>query len=278
MRKLGVNKRLGLILAVAGLMIALLGSAITPLEASAIRNSFGFAPQRYQSGYTYGNGVFFAPYQFTVYAEPNTASEVIGEYRWGHKTATNSVDVFSPTGEHRTAYADHVFFCFYPELDVAMMAVVGDTEDGWVEVIYDQKSQQTGWIKAKAADGIVERTTTKTVEAAKSPEPIHFGVYQTWLEFMKLNAKASGIYWLSGVKEYNRSIRSSDKDEAKLIPVTIVRDLKVKHVRGNWLLVEVLDFQRNTPIGWVRWRSDNGELMVFPNISGEHLPIVTTAF
>jgi hypothetical protein len=273
MRKLRLNGKWGLGLALIGLVACLFVSSVAPV-AFAVRNGFGFAPQRYQSGYTYGNGIFFAPYRFTVYTEPKDSSKVIGEFRWSRTTGSNSIDVFTPDGDHHTTYADRVFFCFYPQLDVAMMAVTSDTDDGWVEVIYQQEGQKTGWVKTKDA-----QTAEKATQVASGKtEPAHFGVYQTWQEFMKLNAKASGIYWLTGVKQYNRSIRSSDTDEAKLIPVTIVRDLKVKHVRGNWLLVEVLDFERNTPIGWIRWRDDDGNLMVFPNISGEHLPIVTTAF
>lgn len=277
MRKFRLNKKWGLALALIGLMATLLASLVVP-ESFAARNGFGFAPQRYQSGYTYGNGIYFAPYRFTVYTEPSEASKVIGEFRWSRTTGSNSMDVFTPDGSHHTVYADRVFFCFYPELDVAMMAVTSDTDDGWVEVVYQQEGQKTGWVKTRDIASAEKAPKGTLSVAAGKTEPAHFGVYQTWLEFMKLNAKASGIYWLTGVKEYNRSIRSADTDEAKLIPVTIVRDLKVKHVRGNWLLVEVLDFERNTPIGWVRWRDDNGNLMVFPNISGQHLPIVTTAF
>ena len=279
MRMLSLRKNLrkqwSLSLALIGMLALVpLSASLMPDAFAAVRTGFGFAPQRYQSGYTYGNGIFFAPYQFTVHTEPNEASRVIGEFRWGRNTSGNSIDVFTPEGGHHTAYADRVFFCFYPELDVAMMAVTSDTDDGWVEVVYQQEGQKTGWVKIKEAQSSVMTSR----ELAQKPEPAHFGVYQTWLEFMKLNAKANGIYWLTGVKQYHRSVRSSDTDEAKLIPVTIMRDLKVKHVRGNWLLVEVLDFERNTPIGWVRWRDDDGNLMVFPNISGKHLPIVTTAF
>jgi len=233
-------------------------------------NGFGFAPQRYKSGSTYGDGIYFAPYKFTVYSEPRENATILGEFRWKHQTQSNLVDITRPNGDHITAAADRVFFCFYSELDVAMLAVTGDDDNGWLEVMYDQNGKKTGWIK--------QADLKASSESGQNPTPAHFGVYQTWLDFMKLNAKASGIYWLSGVNEYQRSVRAKDEDGASLIPITIIRDLKVRHLRGNWLLVEVLDFERNTPIGWVRWRDDDGNLMVFPNISGKHLPIVTTAY
>lgn len=254
-----------------------------PQVAMAQVNGFGFAPHRYKEGYTYGNGVYFAPYRFTLYSSPSETSPVIEDVSWGRRTASNSVNVMTPDGERHASYADHMFLCFYPQVDVAMLPVMGDDGNGWVEVMYDQANHKTGWVKLKeTAKTAVAKDAVKASSENLAPldmgEPAHFGVYQTWLEFMKLNAKASGIYWLSGVKEYNRSVRTSDADDAKMVPVTIIRDLKVRHVRGNWLLVEVLDFERNTPIGWVRWRDDDGNLMVFPNISGQRMPIVTTAY
>lgn len=248
------------------LLLCLLAVGIAP-TVLAKGSGFGFAPKVYKSGLTYGNGIYFAPYRFTVYSEPKEDAPVLGEFRWSRKTQSNQVEVFKSNGVHFTTPASRVFFCFYPELDIAMLAVTGDDDNGWLEVVYDQTNQKTGWVK------MADET------ALKDPErPAHFGVYQTWLDFMRLNARANGIYWLSGVSQYQRSLRSKDEDTAKLIPVTVIRDLKVRHVRGNWLLVEVLDFERNMPIGWIRWRDEDGNLLAFPNLSGDRLPIVTTAY
>lgn len=251
-----------LVCAVMLCVVLLTGGMASALAAGG----FGFAPQYYKSGMTYGNGIYFAPYHIKFYAKPQESAALLGEIRWGRQTHSNQVDIFRPNGDHVTAAADRVFFCFYPDLDVAMMAVTGDEENGWLEVMFDQQGKKTGWVKP----GDFKLESGQEV-------PAHFGVYQTWQDFMKLNAKARGIFWLSGVNEYQRSVRYKDEDASSLIPVTIIRDLKVRHVRGNWLLVEVLDFERNMPIGWVRWRDDDGNLMVFPNIAGRHLPIVTTA-
>ncbi len=272
-----MKKRMSFVLRAAWLAVALCFGLLMIQPVLAAGFTRGFAPQSYKSGYAYGNGVYFAPYRFTLYSQPSETAPTVGEIHWGRKSGSKSIQAVRPDGSPAEVYADRLFFCFMPELDVAMMAVIGENDQGWVEVVYDQSKKKTAWVRLKSQP--VEATsTTERLAPLDTGEPEHFGVYQTWLEFMKLNAKASGIYWLSGVSEYQRSVRSSDDDKAKFIPITIMRDLKVKHIRGNWLLVEVLDFERNTPIGWVRWRDDDGNLMVFPNISGEHLPIVTTAY
>lgn len=236
----------------------------------AVQAGAGFGPGQYKSGYTYGNGIFFAPYALNIHEEPDETSPVVESIRWSRQGSVVSEKEQTPR------HSGNVFFCFYPELDVAMMAVVGDTDTGWVEVIYDQGRDKTGWVKA--TQPIQQAEGSVTTDEPPSGQAEHMGVYQTWLDFMKLNSKAHGIYWLGGVNQYNRSIRMSDDDKAKLLPLTIVRDIKVKHVRGNWLLVEVLDFERNTPIGWVRWRDNDGNLMVFPNFTGDKGPIVTTVY
>jgi hypothetical protein len=243
--------------------------------AQAHSSGYGFGPQAYKNGYAYGNGIYFAPYLFTLYSRPDETSPSIGEFHWNQRTGS-ALAVTTPDGGKYSLRSDHVFFCFYPKLDVAMMPVIGE-ENGWVEVIYDQAGQKSGWVRLKEEPAKTASNSAEHLPPMDKGEPDHFGVYQTWQEFMKLNAKANGIYWLSGVKEYNRSVRSSDSDEAKIYPITIIRDLKVKFVRGNWMMVEVLDFERNTPIGWVRWRDDEGNLMVFPNISGQYRPILSTS-
>jgi hypothetical protein len=265
-------------------------SFILPLPAQAQLSGYGFAPQNYKDGLNYGTGVYFAPYAFTLYTQPDEHSQKIGEFRWSRKSNSNRLAVVTGTGERGVIPADTVFLSFYPSLDVAMMAVTGENGEGWVEVVYDQVRKRTGWVrlkeeapnqnkaKSKMATNDTSAQPTETTPTGTTKEPLHFGIYQTWQEFMKLNAKANGIYWLSGVKEYSRSIRSSDSDDAKIIPITIIRSMKVKHVRGNWLLVEALDFENNTPIGWIRWRDDDGNLMVFPNINQQYHPIVTSPF
>ncbi len=238
-------------------------------EAQAL---FGFSPKLYKSGYTYGHGIYFAPYEFKLYAEPDFSAEVLEAFQW--QPSSQSYSVLS-TLRNTPVAANHVFVSYFPTQDVAMLAVVGDNGAGWVKVIYDQAAKKEGWVPLTPDTSV--SSSSDVTNNARQPMPEHFGKFQTWLDFMKYNTKAHGIYWLSGVSEYQRSVRTADKDEAAFLPLTIIRDLKVRHIRGNWLLVEVLDFERNTPIGWVRWRDDDGNLMIFPNFTGERTPIITTA-
>lgn len=239
-------------------------SAFPPMQQSAWAIPlFGFSPQNYKNRYTYGQGVYFAPFDTKVYAEPREDAPLIEEFVWTH--ANQSSGMMSKV-RHGTVLVDKVFVSYYPSLDLAMMAVVSENGDGWAEVIIDHAQQTTGWVKIiPSASGNPQEDTL----------PSHMGRYQTWQEFMKHNAKAAGVYWLNGVSSYNRQIRTSPEDAAKIIPITVIKKLSVKHVRGNWMLVEVKDFDNQNPIGWVRWRDDEGRLMVFTNFSGNYMPILS---
>lgn len=244
------------------LMAALLSLVMVFAAAPPVLAGYGFAPKIYKSGYTFGNGIYYAPYEVKVHAEPSEESPLVEHLDWSGNDNQGYYTVLSRL-KNRYVRANTAFICFYPDLAVAMMAVVGENGKNWLEVVYDQESGKTGWVKMQpvADEGRIS----------------HFGRYQTWFDFMKYNARSHGIYWLSGVSSYHRAVRYKDEDKSPLIPVTVIRDLKVRHIRGNWMLVEVLDFERNTPIGWVRWRDSDGNLLVFPNISSEHQPIMTTA-
>jgi hypothetical protein len=180
-----------------------------------------------------------------------------------------SLSVFSSQAQ-RSVRANDVFVSFYPQLQVAMLAVVSENGLGWAQVVYNQARQQTGWVAINQDSGL------SASSASGIAAPSHLGRFISWQQFMLLNAKPYGVYWLSGVSTYDRSLRMAPKDDAKLLDITVLRKLKVRHIKGNWMLVEGVDFDRSTPIGWVRWRDDQGQIMVFANFAGHNTPTIYT--
>ena len=37
-------------------------------------------------------------------------------------------------------------------------------------------------------------------------------------------------------------------------------------LRGNWMLVTIVDIGNEPKVGWIKWRNEDGTLMIFPNI------------
>jgi len=234
----------------------------------------GYSVDRYDNSLTYGTGVYFAPYHTTIYSQPDLTSDPVFSFDWSTQGMPQSL-YSKVTGSFQNI--NSLFVAFYPQLSVAAMAVVSDTEDGWAEVVYDQRQGKTGWVKLRDTTE-TEAASSESSPPSKSQEPVHLGRFQTWLDFMKYNGRAAGIYWLTGVSDYNKGLRMQPDDKAKFLPVQIMKSIRVKHVRGNWMLVEVTDINKEHPLGWVRWRDNDGRLMIFPNIAGRSTPYVMGVF
>lgn len=233
--------------------IVLMALLWLPVAALAIS---GFGPSRYPNPRQPGIGVFFAPKACPIYARPSFEDDPIEWLRWD-----SSGQVFSHQRQ-TTVDARRIFLAFYPAQQMALLPVVSDNGVGWAEI--QVNATQTAWVPLRSQWGEKERTEW----------PTHWGEYQTWLEFMRDNAPKAGILWLPGVAESKRSLHMEPEDTAKLVPVELMRNVTVRHVRGDWMLLEVLDFNRESPMGWVRWRDDQGQLMAFPNLAKQRNPYV----
>jgi hypothetical protein len=238
----------------------------SPLPAMA-EPLHGVAPYRAQDGIQYGTSLYVAPHQVVIHQEPDLASPVVETIAWekalGSVRSEQSGQSLNPA---------NVFVCYYPTLNVALMPVVSDTDTGWVQVVYNQPGQSTGWVSLNEQTELMKTSGDKATSDFMN---------QTlgWVEFMKLNAPTHGIYWLGNVKQEQRVIRISPDDSAKVIDITVIRNLKVRHVRGNWMLVEVLDFQNQTPMGWIRWRDEEGHILAFVDFAKRNqLPVFSTGY
>ncbi len=219
----------------------------------------GLQPKRFSDARSYGIGVYFAPSVMPLYAHPDPASEPMDVWTWkpdsrGMYVKSEAKRLSEPAGRR--------FLAFYPTLKMAVLPVVGDNGEGWVEVLIEPRR---GANDPKATAWVPLREKFNPDDTTEWPR--HWARFQPWLDFMRANARATGIVWLSGVPEYQRSLRQQPKDDAELLDLTLIRQLKVHHARGNWLLVEAWDFNRESPIGWVRWRDKEGKLLVFPNFA-----------
>lgn len=224
----------------------LAGLIFTIIPAQALLR--GFSPDQYPSEKNFGIGVYFAPKNIKLYLEPKLDSDLIEELDWTY--ARLQINSASDTIEN----PEDVFIAFYPYKEIAVMSVIEETDD-WVQVIYDHKNNLTGWIYLKTP---IEKTQYNT----------YIGNFYGWFQFMLKIAKKRGIYFLPGVPKKDRKLRGQPKDDSPVIKYdfTYVKRLQIKHIRGNWILVKAYDISEGSPFGWIRWRDENGQLMIFCNL------------
>jgi hypothetical protein len=63
----------------------------------------------------------------------------------------------------------------------------------------------------------------------------------------------------------NRGIYSAaDGKSQKLGGFTLIDNIKLNKISGNWVLVTVVDFDSKPKIGYIQWREPDGTLLMFP--------------
>lgn len=177
-------------------------------------------------------GLYQVGNDITIYKEPDENSQILYRVRWDN-------DEFFP----ETIGAEKFFVVFIGKKDLALVGVSDVTED-WVEVVYDNSTGQTGWIK--------------------KDDPYKF---MTWINFYNTYGKKYGLKLLKSSPETCKNIKASTEDLAQTIStINMPQRINLSVIRGNWALVSVMDLDRTPKTGYVRWRSDDGVRYFFPDI------------
>ena len=175
-------------------------------------------------------GVYQVGHSLVLYSEPNEKSAVKQRIVW------TKDDVIPQNLKH----AD-LFVLYLEKKDLALMAVTDETDD-WVEVIYDNSTGDKGWIK--------------------KDDPYKFN---TWMNFYSMYGRKYGLTILKGAPESVNNMYGSTDDSAKVISTINKPDIiNLNVIRGNWMLVTVVDVDRTPKTGYIRWRSDDGIKYLFP--------------
>lgn len=167
-----------------------------------------------------------------IYKEPREESQILYRVRY-------NAEEFFP----ETIGAEKFFTVFLPKKSLALVNVV-DVTDEWVEIVYNNSTGETGWIK--------------------KDDPYKF---MTWINFYNTYGKKYGLKMLKGVPETCKDIKASPEDSAKTISViNMPQKINLTVIRGNWALVSVMDLDRTPKTGYIRWRSDDGVRYLFPEV------------
>lgn len=167
-----------------------------------------------------------------IYKFPDENSQILYRVRW-------SENDFFPA----EIGPEKFFSVFLAQKQLALVNVV-DIADGWVEVVYNNSTGQTGWIR--------------------EDDPYKF---MTWINFYNTYGKKYGLNMLKGAPNNCKDIKTSPEDTAKTIAtINVPKQIHLNIIRGNWALVSVLDLDKTPKTGYIRWRSDDGIRYYFPAV------------
>lgn len=183
----------------------------------------------------YGMGVLNLPDCFVVYSKPDMHSPVIKQ-----------VNLIQPPSAiiSQENPVDNMLIVNVPSTHLALATVETNQEDGWFEINYNQKTGQTGWVKMQNLDN-----------------------FMTWKEFLTSWGKSNGLYFFKDTPDSVKKLYSQDSADSQTVEsFTYAKYITFSMIRGNWMLVTVLDLGNSSKIGWIQWRRDDGKLYLFPNL------------
>ncbi len=177
-------------------------------------------------------GVYQVSNPVVLRAAPDENSPIIKVVKWDDSKIEPSDLKFS-----------EVFVILIKSKGLALMAVTDETED-WVELLYNNETGERGWMK--------------------KDDPLKFS---TWYNFYSMYGRKYGLYILTGAPDAAREMRGSTEDSSKIIAeINTPVKINLNVIRGNWMLLSVMDLDKIPKTGYVRWRSDDGVKYLFPAI------------
>ncbi len=184
-------------------------------------------------------GVYQAGKEITLYDEPREGANIVTHISW------EGDNIFPDNKKF-----EDVFIVYLPKKDLALLAVIDETED-WVHVIYDNTNGLSGWMK--------------------KDDPYKF---MSWISFFNIYGRKYGLYMLKDTPKEIKDLHSSPEDDSQVVSylnlpptnASLPHQIKLNVMRGNWALVSVLDMDRSPKTGYIRWRSNEGVKYLFPAI------------
>ena len=176
-------------------------------------------------------GVYQVGHAIVLYSEPDDNAEIKQKIVW------DSENVIP-----QNLRLQDMFVLYLENKDFALMAVTDETED-WVEVIYDNATGERGWIK--------------------KDDPFKFN---TWVNFYSVFGRKYGLKILRGAPEATKSIFGTPEGAKAISTINHPDMINLSVIKGNWMLVTVVDADRTPKTGYIRWRSDDGIKYLFPDV------------
>ena len=174
-------------------------------------------------------GVYQTGEELKIYAQPDTNSVIIKEFKFSYNPES---------------MPDGVFALLLNERKLGLIYVSDIGDDNWVEIIYDKRTGAKGWV-----------TTEDRFQ------------FMPWINFYNMYGRKYGLRLFKDAPDSVDVLHAKADDFAQNVAkINYVKTIKLTKLSGNWALVSVMDLDKTPKTGFMRWRSDNGDIYAFPNI------------
>ena len=139
---------------------------------------------------------------------------------------------------------DNTFAVLVNSKKLGFLYVTDIGDDNWVEVMYDKKTGERGWVQTE--------------------DKFQF---LPWISFYNMYGRKYGLRMFKDTPDNVEILHAKSEDLSQNIgKLNYVKQIRVSAIRGNWALVSVVDIDRTPKTGYLRWRGADGKIYAFPNI------------
>lgn len=136
---------------------------------------------------------------------------------------------------------EETFIATYNDKNIYMLPVKEDNDE-WYQVCYNQRKQLFGWVKKS--------------------DDIDF---IPWNAFFNFYGRKYGVYLFRNVDEkYKKLYASPDLNSNVTDTFNFPKHISLWLMNGDWMLVKVLTYDGQTKTGWIKWRLEDGSIIMFP--------------
>jgi len=188
-----------------------------------------FMPVYVDSSIYLGDGVIASKEKITVYKDKNVESEVIAIIS-GDKIKSKF-----------NSSIENVFLASIKYKNLNLIAA-NDNDDEWFEVCISQKDKAFGWVKK---DDYID--------------------YLSIQNFYNFFGRKNGLYLFRNVKEKDKKLYASPSIDSNVVDSFFYpKYISLWLIAREWMLVKVTTYDGKTKTGWLKWRLDDGSVIVFP--------------
>lgn len=183
----------------------------------------------------YGVGVFKVENDFYVFSAPDSNAKKIKHFLLPSNKEKSAIVRTS-----KTEAAPYIISI--PSQQEYFATVYSYPENNWLELFLSVNSKETGFVKVSQKN-----------------------IFMTWKEFFYRYGKQNGLVLMKDVPSTQFCLYSQDSEKSQIIEkFTYPEYIAMRMIRGNWMLVTVIDTGAIYKTGWFKWRNDDGKLRLFP--------------
>ena len=194
------------------------------------------APRYINSIRRYGVGFTKVQSPLVMRQEPKADGKVLETLNFDYKNNASCEINTNKCG------IDEVFAQYSVNKKIAFLSTV-DTIQDWNLVCFNQSEMPVcGWVEEKN------------------------NKYYNWIDFFEEFGKKYGVYLYKDLQKSDKIIYAAPLTETNSTgSIEMPRHISPWLIRGNWMLVKVVEFNNQSKTGWVRFRGNDGKLRMFVN-------------